>query len=505
MCLDTAIFSYFCGGFLLPSARTSNNAEQLLKMSQFPPPRIQGQTHVWSIGERIGSGGFGKVFWAESNDYKAHVAKFTEKTPGAEREIRFADLPDLKNIVPVIDSGETAGHWFIVMPKADMSLDSLLKDHDRIPTASTARKILEDLAIALKSMRGRVVHRDIKPDNILLLNGNWCLADFGISKYADATTSVNTRKLAWTPQYAAPEQWRHERATSATDVYAFGVVACELFSGMLPFRGPEIEHFRQQHLHDSPELSKSIPPEIASLVGNCLMKSPDARPKPKIILDRLRLDQRPNSDAEAQLQQANARVVRQRQEVDSRRSAQRTKEERDQELFESARQSFNEIISTLGQRIMQLAPDCIEHSNPIQEWVFKLGNASLGIGRVKWYGKAVNWDDIDRRIMAYSEIELCRPPNREGHKGISHSLWFFRNSDNDGFRWYELAFTIPNSSGLKSSLDPFSIPPGEDAGLAISRGVVHSYDIEQYPTPIDQGDEEDFIDRWIGRLAEYVP
>ena len=109
-------------------------------MSQFPPPTIQGQTHVWSIGERIGSGGFGDVFWAESNDYKAHVAKFTEKTPGAEREIRFADLPDLKNIVPVIDSGETAGHWFIVMPKAEMSLASLLKDHDRIPTASTAKK-----------------------------------------------------------------------------------------------------------------------------------------------------------------------------------------------------------------------------------------------------------------------------------------------------------------------------------------------------------------------------
>jgi serine/threonine protein kinase len=69
------------------------------------------------------------------------------------------------------------------------------------------------------------------------LDGRWCLADFGISRYAEATTAPDTRKLAWTPAYAAPEQWRAEPASAATDVYALGVIAYELLAGIRPFRG----------------------------------------------------------------------------------------------------------------------------------------------------------------------------------------------------------------------------------------------------------------------------
>ena len=83
-------------------------------------------------------------------------------------------------------------------------------------------------------MRGRVVHRDIKPANILLLDIRWCLADFGISRYAEATTISDTRKFNLTPAYAAPEQWRHATVTNATDGYAFGVVAYELFASKRP-------------------------------------------------------------------------------------------------------------------------------------------------------------------------------------------------------------------------------------------------------------------------------
>jgi serine/threonine-protein kinase len=63
----------------------------------------------------------------------------------------------------------------------------------------------------------------LKPDNGLLLGEHWCLADFGISRCAEATTAPDTRKYSMTWDYAATEQWRHERATSAMDVYALGV------------------------------------------------------------------------------------------------------------------------------------------------------------------------------------------------------------------------------------------------------------------------------------------
>ena len=159
----------------------------------------------------------------ESDGSGHHVAKFIPKDPGAGRELLFRRLSsDVQNIVPVVDTGEWDAYWVIVMPKAEMSLADLLSRAGGPAPEGRATPILIDVAGALVSTKNLVVHRDIKPANILLFDGHWCLADFGISRYAEATTVDNTRKFAWTPQYAAPEQWRGERATSSTDVYAFG-------------------------------------------------------------------------------------------------------------------------------------------------------------------------------------------------------------------------------------------------------------------------------------------
>ena len=89
-----------------------------------------------------------------------------------------------------------------------------------------------------------MVHRDLKPENVLFLDGHWCVADFGISRYAEASTAPDTRKYALTPAYAAPERWRNEHATSATDVYSLGVIAFELLTGARPFPGPDLGYFR---------------------------------------------------------------------------------------------------------------------------------------------------------------------------------------------------------------------------------------------------------------------
>lgn len=108
----------------------------------------------------------------------------------------------------------------------------------------------QHIAATLVDLDGRVVHRDLKPENVLLHGGHRCLADFGISRYAEATTAPDTRKYAMSPPYAAPEQWRFERAGTPADAYAFGVMAYELLSGSLPFTGPD---FRDQHLNKVPE------------------------------------------------------------------------------------------------------------------------------------------------------------------------------------------------------------------------------------------------------------
>jgi serine/threonine-protein kinase len=171
----------------------------------------------WTLGERIGGGGFGKVYAAASNGERA-VIKLVPKTPGADRELLFVNLGGIRNVVPVIDSGEHEDSWALVMPRADKSLRQHLADLRSPLDTPEVIAILADIATALSDMDSRIVHRDLKPENVLLLGGTWCLADFGISRYAEASTAPDTQKYALSPPYAAPERWRNERATSAADI-----------------------------------------------------------------------------------------------------------------------------------------------------------------------------------------------------------------------------------------------------------------------------------------------
>lgn len=90
-------------------------------------------------------------------------------------------------MVPILDKGETPDEYVLVMPRAEMSLADHLQERGALGEVG-AIPILLDVAEALEGLEGRIVHRDLKPDNVLLLNGRWCISDFGISRYADAST-----------------------------------------------------------------------------------------------------------------------------------------------------------------------------------------------------------------------------------------------------------------------------------------------------------------------------
>lgn len=148
----------------------------------------------WAVGARIGDGGFGAVFEAENTAGEKAAVKLVPKTPGTEREMLFTDLDGIHNVVPVIDSGEHEDQWVLVMPRAEKSLRDHLQEHGQLPL-NEAVAVLSDVAEALADLKDReVVHRDLKPENILLLGGRWCLADFGIARYAEATTAQHTYK-----------------------------------------------------------------------------------------------------------------------------------------------------------------------------------------------------------------------------------------------------------------------------------------------------------------------
>ncbi len=461
-------------------------------------PDVIDLSQRWRLGEEFRAGGFGRVYLAQSEDDEAAVVKLIPKYPGADRELLFEELSGTPNVVPILDTGEWDNFWVLVMPRAEKSLRDYLDEAGGRLTVDNAIPVLVDVVEALAAIEGRVVHRDIKPDNILLLNRKWSLADFGISRYAEATTALDTRKYSMTPAYAAPEQWRGEQATSATDVYAVGVVAHQFLAGRLPFPGPEIHDYRQQHLAAKPEPIRGVPVKLESLVIECLYKSPDARPRPQNLLTRLREELQPASEAGRRLQQANALAVQQQAEASRQQSVAKSRAERRLALCNAADESLERLWRLLHDRIMADAPTSgFRQEASLYSW--SLMNARLIMDKPKM-AEAQSGEAYDPpfEIVAHSSIAVGSVPHRDGYKGRSHSLWYCDAQERGVFRWYETAFMHMFST---TSLRPFALNPGRDAYEALSRAVAVSQVAWPF-TPFDQGAEDDFIERWIGWFAE---
>ena len=455
----------------------------------------------WCIAEQLHAGGFGRVYRARSKDGVQVVAKLIPKSPGADRELLFVDLNGSTNVVPVLDRGEWGDHWVLVMPEAEKSLSDYIEEKNGRFEVDEAVKILRNIVEALVDIEGRVVHRDIKPSNILLLNGTWRLADFGISRYAEATTAADTRKYYMTWPYAAPEQWRSEHATSTTDVYATGVMAYELLAGRLPFHGPRQEDYRQQHLGVNPEPIEGIPENLRSLIDECLYKAAESRPTPKNILQRLQNIAMPVSDAAKKLQQANTVVVNRRAEENRRESIAKTERERRIELAQVAEQSFVRVVSSLNEQIVTNASNV----NVSQTgWSWTLSKAKLNIEPLEhigppWRGRNHN---LPFDVVSFSKVTIDIPRNSHGYEGRSHSLWYCDAQTDGTYRWFETAFMYCPLRRISSAHNPFALEPEESASEALSTVSGTEFQPAWPFTAIDQGNEREFIDQWIGWFAD---
>ena len=394
---------------------------------------------TWKLGSQIDTGGFGKVYLAQSEATSPAVVKLIPKTPGAQRELLFEELDNIPNVVPVIDRGEWKEYWILVMKRATKSLRSHLDEVGHSLSVSEALPILIDIAEALAAIDGHVVHRDIKPENILFLDGHWCLADFGIARYAEATTAPDTMKYANTPPYAAPEQWRGEQVSSATDVYSFGIVAYELLHGNRPFNGP---NFRQQHLEQLPESLHGISDRLSSLISECLFKTPQARPVVQDLLEQLKLSTQPASPAALQLQQANTLAIKTRAEEARRQSAAQVTIELFEELHVAAKQSLEAVLTLLQKQIKINAPSAqIAAKSSWMRWA--LNDATLWVDHCELNQPSTN-QVIPFEVAAHSVINLelsVRQKRISGGYlqkptvGRSHSLWYCNAQNPNVFRW----------------------------------------------------------------------
>lgn len=454
----------------------------------------------WKVGSPVSAGGFARVYEATDEDGHVAVIKLIPKAPGAHRELLFEELSGRPNIVPVIDSGETDEHYVLVMPRADRSLRDRLTGGPEVGV-DEAVAILTDVAKALAGLGSDVVHRDLKPENILFYEGRWCIADFGIARYAEATTAADTHKFAWTPPYAAPEQWRGERATAATDVYAFGVIAFELIEGNRPFTDTD---YRRQHLEDTPASLARCSNAVASLVSECLYKPASARPTAANILARLAKQERATSDALAKLEAVNKSVVEQQARVAADASAERSLGESRKDLFTAANASLARILNGLTDSVLEAAPSTEVTKKADGGLVLRLGDSALIVEPVRAAdpGVLAVYDyDPAFDVIAFTSIAAKKPRDRYEYEGRSHSLWFGDAQEEGVYRWYELAFMVMPLIQQRYTMDPFALPPSDENARQCLTPVTTERQVAWQPLAFDQGDEQQFIERWLGWFA----
>jgi serine/threonine-protein kinase len=258
----------------------------------------------YTIVRELGGGGMSRVFLAKDNALGRSVVfkvLLPELAAGVnaerfDREVQLSARLQHPHIVPVLTAGQVDGLPYYVMPfvKGESLRARLARGPLPIPEVIS---ILADVAKALAyAQADGIVHRDIKPDNILLSGGASTVADFGIAKaiheakQADpskdpseyALTSLGTS--LGTPAYMAPEQVAGDpNVDHRADIYSLGCVAYEMLTGKSPFAGKSPQQMLAAHIVEKPTpietLRPEVPASLVSIVNRCLEKEPSARPQ----------------------------------------------------------------------------------------------------------------------------------------------------------------------------------------------------------------------------------
>src|ERR1044071_3466657 len=260
-------------------------------MPEFQPRLQAGLSGRYSLERELGQGGMALVFLAKDLRHDRKVALKVLRPEisaeiGAERflrEIKLAAGLTHPHILPVYDSGQADGMLFYVMPNMEgRSLRERLDAEKQLPLEEALR-ITREVTTALDyAHRNKVIHRDIKLENILFNEGNAMVADFGIGKALSSTATMTQTGLAiGTPAYMSPEQASGEHEIDGrSDIYSLGCVLYEMLTGELPFTGATAQAIMtKRFLSPVPHVKavRDVPEGGDALVTKSLARTQGAR------------------------------------------------------------------------------------------------------------------------------------------------------------------------------------------------------------------------------------
>lgn len=463
--------------------------------------RLQRARWKFDTSKQLGpEGGFGAVFEGESESGETVAVKRLKLTAdqAAHRELQVAEeLFDrsFENVLPVLDAGQDAqsDRYFLVMPKAEGSLQAFVDDEGPLEEKK-AGEILLAVASGLREVP-ELVHRDLKPGNVLRHAGDWRIADFGIAKFVEESTSLRTVKQCLSPPYAAPEQWNLESAVSATDTYALGCIGHTLVTGSPPFDGPALADYQSQHLNEDPP-TLQVAPRLRSLLSMMLRKAPDARPslaRVSTILESFLEDSdSANNDGQNSLAEAGAAVAERESEREAEKRRRARQRKKRSQLADSALTILWNQVEELFDRIQKTAPA----AERTRRGKIVLGEGALEISEMKMNPideeafENCGWDVVVGAIISAVQ--------NDPEYIWSSSLWYAKRHENDEYRWREASYFAPSSN--KRQYEPYFLDDPHEADLAHSN-VMHTHTPAWGPSPVDDEDAEDFYDRWMDLFA----
>jgi eukaryotic-like serine/threonine-protein kinase len=254
---------------------------------------------AYTIERELPRGGMSRVFVALETALGRRVvikvlAPELTATLSAERfkrEIVLAARLQHPNIVPLLSAGQAGTSLYYTMPLVDGESLRQRIDRERPMEFANIQRILEEVASALAYAHGEnIIHRDMKPENVMFFHGRAVVLDFGIGKAltaaqrGDGDGRITAAGVSLgTPTYIAPEQASGDPTLDhRADIYALGVVAYEMITGHPPFRGRTPQQIMAAHAKELPEpvtaRRSDVPPDLARIVMKCLEKAPADRP-----------------------------------------------------------------------------------------------------------------------------------------------------------------------------------------------------------------------------------